>query len=359
MTGSFSPLPGAASYPALEMSELIRAVPAILLVFDRNGALVDLSDEAVRFLGTPRERLLGSTTASLFESAEPLKSAAGRCELCLGGGHGPVTATVGHRRDDNAMLVVLVPNDRTRAERQHIALHSTNLATIGELATGVAHEINNPINGIINYGQLLYDRLADGDPAGADLAGRIMREGRRISKIVRNLLGLARHDAESRVATTLTGELEAVLSLTRAQLRRENITLTVEIDPDPPPVLVNPYQVQQVLHNVIQNARYALNQRFPEGGADKRLQITLHAERDQTGNFLRITVADCGVGIPAAIMARVTEPFFTTKPVGAGTGLGLSICREILNDHGGRLLIESEAGSFTRVHIDLPASGES
>ena len=339
------------------LPDLLRALPAPLLIFDRGGRLVELNEAAAAVLGAERASLLGQPVDALLASVVPLPEASGELSLRTAAG-AVVPARIGQLTAGAGTLVLLDPGGNRGSERQRKALHSASLATIGELATGVAHEINNPINGIINYAQQLHDRLAAGDPAGADLAGRIMREGRRISKIVHNLLGLARHDAETRVATTLAGELEAVLSLTRAQLRREGITLTVEIDPDPPPVLVNPHQIQQVLHNVLRNARYALNQKYPDGGAEKRLQITLRGWREGQGSFLRLSVVDSGLGIPPALLGRVTEAFFTTKPVGAGTGLGLSISREILHDHGGRLLIESVSGEFTRVHIDLPVSGE-
>lgn len=343
----------------LAESDLLRALPVAMLVFDAAGYLAELSDAATSLFGRQRETLLGSRMDELFETPEILLDRESSCEVRLIAGPGrPLSARIGPLPPPGGSVVILGCLDDFGSEQHHKALRSVNLATIGELATGVAHEINNPINGIINYGQMLHDRLKTADAASADLAERIMREGRRISKIVRNLLGLARHDDKSRIATTLAGELEAVLTLTRAQLRREGVALSVDVDPDPPPVLANPYQVQQILHNLIQNARYALVQKAAMAGSGKELQISLHPQRDSGGNYLRITVTDNGVGIPAKLLGRVSEPFFTTKPVGAGTGLGLSICREILSDHGGRLSIESEEGVFTRVHVDLPTSGE-
>ena len=115
-------------------------------------------------------------------------------------------------------------------------------------------------------------------------------------------------------------------------------------------------QVQQVILNLVHNARHALNQKFPEGGTGKIMEIRLASHQAEGRTWLRLSVVDHGCGIPAELLEQVCEPFFTTKPAGVGTGLGLSISRGIVTDHGGRLTIESEEGAFTRVHIDLPAA---
>jgi signal transduction histidine kinase len=138
-------------------------------------------------------------------------------------------------------------------------------------------------------------------------------------------------------------------------MTKEDIILRIALPPDLPEIVANPRQIQQVFMNIISNARYALNEKYPGAHEDKVLEIW--GERTAIGGLLhvRITFQDRGIGIPAHVVNKVMEPFFTTKPNGKGTGLGLSIGHGIVSDHGGRLAVESVEGEFTRIMIDLPA----
>jgi signal transduction histidine kinase len=230
-----------------------------------------------------------------------------------------------------------------------IAFQTMPLALLGELAAGVAHEINNPATGIINCAQLLTDRLDAGD---REIAQRILREGKRVAAIVRNLLSFARIDGGKDPGVKIEDELTDLLSLTRAQMRKERVILNLCLAPDLPAVTANPQQIRQVFLNLINNARYALNQKFPGQSEEKVLQI--RGER-QTCGGVRFIFHDSGAGIPQDLLPRIFRPFFTTKPVGRGTGLGLSLSRAIIVDHGGVLEIESVEGQFTRAIVELPA----
>ncbi len=241
-------------------------------------------------------------------------------------------------------------SDRIRAQEQSI--RTAHLASLGELAAGVAHEINNPINGIINYAQILADRL-QASPETADLAGRIICEGERISDIVRHLLSLAHSGGGGKKPVDLAEELQEVLGLTATQLRDDHIECRLEIDPGLPRVFANSGQLRQVFLNIINNARYALNERFAGTHPDKILEVRVSLVSG-TPERVRLAFIDHGIGIPAGILDRVMNPFFTTKPVGKGTGLGLSISHGIIADHQGNLKLESVEGHGTRVRIDLP-----
>ncbi len=361
---------GATSRPSTALALLART-PALLLVVDGHGRIVEASDLWLATLDYQRLDVLGRTLADFVVGSLPgpggrpaaseLRRRVGdtlAVTLC----HAPpVTAAPGELPLSTVVFsplavsaVALAQELGERQQRQQQTFRAAHLASIGELAAGVAHEINNPINGIINYAQLLDDHLRRYEPEQADIAARIIREAGRISRIVRNLLGFARSGGDMRVPCAVPTEVEAVLSLCRAQLRSERITLKVSFDDDPPRVMANPHQLQQVLLNLIHNARYALNEKFPGGGEEKRLEIDVHIWQEGDVECLRLTVADGGTGIPAAHCHRVMEPFFTTKPPGAGTGLGLSISRKTAAGHGGRLHIDSVEGRYTRVHIDLP-----
>ncbi len=229
-----------------------------------------------------------------------------------------------------------------------------HLASLGEMAAGVAHEINNPINGIINYAQLLANR----SPAGSrenDFATNIIKEGDRIASIVKSLLSFARAGKGEKNPASVREILLESLSLTATQMRKDGITLQVGVPADLPEIMAHPQQIQQVFLNIINNARYALNQKYQGIHKDKLLKI--EGERVTVANqpSVRISFYDQGAGIPRDVLGKVMNPFFSTKPRGKGTGLGLSISHGIILDHGGELSVESAEGSFTRVLIQLPA----
>lgn len=239
---------------------------------------------------------------------------------------------------------------RTQAD----AIRASQLAALGELAAGVAHEINNPINGVINYAQLLINRLSD--IQNQDLAQRIIHESNRIASIVGGLLSFARPQQEKRQPISLAETLNDCLALAGAQLRRDGIVPRLDLPADLPPVSALKYQLQQVFLNLISNARYALNEKYPGQHPDKILEIHGEGLGDGDKDQVLLTFKDNGSGIPEELLERVRNPFFTTKPAGQGTGLGLSISSAIIENHGGKLTLESVSGEYTTVIVELPAA---
>ncbi len=233
------------------------------------------------------------------------------------------------------------------------AIRASHLASLGEMAAGVAHEINNPTNGIINYAQLLINR-SQGNEQVHGLADRIIQEGHRIARIVKSLLSFARDGREEMSLHHVHEILSRTLALTETFLRKNNISIKIGFPADLPPILANSQEIQQVFLNIINNAQYALNRKYPDVNDEKILEI--NAERvhvkGQTG--LRIVFHDRGIGIPAAMLDKVLNPFFTTKSEDDGTGLGLSISHGIVSQHNGRLMFESKEGEFTKVMVDFP-----
>jgi signal transduction histidine kinase len=232
-------------------------------------------------------------------------------------------------------------------------LRAAHLASIGMLAAGVAHEINNPINGIINYARILSQKSVKGS-AENDVAERISKEGRRIAGIVKSLLSFARDGKEEKKPVTLAGILRESLTLTESQMRKEGIQVRIGIPPDLPEITANQQQIQQVFMNIINNAQYALRKKFPGEHEDKVLDITCEKVTIDDGPYVRIIFHDQGTGIASDALDKIINPFFSTKPKGEGTGLGLSISHGIVADHGGRLAVESVQGAYTKVQIDLP-----
>ena len=237
-----------------------------------------------------------------------------------------------------------------KKDLQAEAMRASQLASLGELAAGVAHEINNPLNAVINFAQLLEDDVRS--PASADLLKRIILESNRIAAIVRNLLSFARMEHEKFGPVPLAAVVADALELTRAQMEKEGIDIVVDVPAELPEVRGRAQELQQVCINLLSNSRHALNQKYPGQSEDKTLRIS--AAPASTGHAILLLVRDQGVGIPSAMLAQVFNPFFSTKPKGVGTGLGLSISRKIVETHGGALSISSEAGLFTEVSIILP-----
>ncbi len=256
--------------------------------------------------------------------------------------------------------VLLMVSDITeKMAMQAEAMQAGHMASLGELAAGVAHEINNPITGIINYGQILINECSP-ESMEKDIGERIVKEGDRIGRIVKILLSYARDGREEKKTTCVPAILEESIILTQAQIRKEGIDLKIDLPDDLPAVDANFQQIQQGFINIINNARYALNEKYPRRHKNKRFEITGEKVTISDRPYVRIVFYDQGVGISAHEIPMLTKPFFSTKPFGKGTGLGLNITHKIITDHGGRISFESTKGEFTRVIIDLPAnrSGE-
>ena len=256
---------------------------------------------------------------------------------------------------DGRKKVVSLWRDVTEKKAATAAImRAEQLAALGELAAGVAHEINNPINGIINYAQILVNKSAKGDRVH-DIASRLIREGDRIARIVEGLLSFARRRHEDKSIISIEEVLSESMALTAAQLRKDNITVKTDLPEYLPAIKAQAHEIEQVFVNIISNARHALNGKFAGPHADKIIQVTAESTTSNGKPFVRVSFKDYGSGIPAAIIDKVMNPFFSTKTEGKRTGLGLSISHGIIEEHGGRLNIESEEGRYTKVVMELPA----
>lgn len=260
-------------------------------------------------------------------------------------------------QDGNVANVIILATDITeKLQLRAESMRSSQLAALGELAAGVAHEINNPMNAIINYAQLLLDDGLEGEKA--EFAGRIIDGGERVAEIVRNLLTFSRKPQENPLPVSLLDVLQSVLRLSEVRFRHEGIILDIDVAHDLPQVTGQYQQLQQVLMNLVTNACQALNQKYPGNDPGKRMVIELKRHTDDGVCWVRTSITDYGVGIPANLIEKVCDPFFTTKPQGVGTGLGMSISHGIVTSHNGRLLLSSAPGEWTRVIVDLPCLEE-
>ncbi len=264
-------------------------------------------------------------------------------------------------KDDTGKVKSVIELARDITEKVNLqagATRTRHLASLGELAAGVAHEINNPINNVINYAQILVDEFTE-EQRDLEIPERIMKDGDRIATIVRSLLSFARIRKEEKNIIYLQDLFSDTLSLTAAQIRKDGIFLKVNIPSKFLKVSVHPQQIQQVFLNMISNSRYALNQKYPGTDENKILEIKCEEIVLNDRPYVKIVFQDTGTGIPSSIIDKVINPFFSTKPNRIGTGLGLSISHGIITEHGGKLTINSVEGESTKIVINIPTTIES
>ena len=231
----------------------------------------------------------------------------------------------------------------TLQRTQEELLHKEKLASMGQLAAGVAHEINNPLGSILLFAEMLQEEAGEKDPRREDLK-MITQETLRCKKIVADLLNFARQQEILAQTTDVNEILEQSISSVNHQPNFNNIQIVKQLAPDLPALQADPAQLIQVFVNLLNNAADAM----PQGGT-----ITL-ATRREDGRGVKIEIADTGRGIPEENLSKLFTPFFTTKPVGKGTGLGLSIVYGIIKMHRGQIGVKSRVGQGTTFQITLP-----
>ncbi|MBE0409151.1 MAG: cache domain-containing protein [Anaerolineales bacterium] len=239
-------------------------------------------------------------------------------------------------RSFNSML------DTLQATQDQL-IQTEKLASIGQLAAGVAHELNNPLGTILLYSDILMNEIPQNSSHKKDLE-IIVNETKRCKWIVSSLLEFARHNQVFAQPTELNDLILYVMEVEGKHYEMENIEFWIELDPNLPKIEVDPAQIQQILFNLIENAVEAL----PEGG-----KIFIRT-RNQPSDMITIEIEDTGVGIPADKLSLLFKPFYTTKPLGKGTGLGLAIVYGIIKLHRGQITVSSEVSKGTTFTIQLP-----
>ena len=239
--------------------------------------------------------------------------------------------------------------ERKRAEEEKGELEqkahlASRLASVGEMASGIAHEINNPLTAVIGFAQLLMDTDLP-DEVKEDV-GVIHKEAQRAAGVARNLLTFARKHTLGKQPTNLNSIVEGVLKLRAYEQSVSNIRVNTRLALDLPEVMADYSQMQQVFINIILNAETAML----EAGNGGTLTVTTQ----KVNNTVRASFADSGPGIAKENLNRIFDPFFTTKGVGKGTGLGLSVCHGIVAEHGGRIYARSRLGSGATFIVELP-----
>jgi two-component system, NtrC family, sensor kinase len=348
--------------------ELFDAIQDPVFVVTPEGIIIDANLAAINAAHKTRNQIMGKGICKIIHGGSsphlqcPLEAFLRTCsprveETRLPGLFGEYLLTTSPIKDHDGIIrkILLIARELTSDEVRKVdSMRTAQLAAIGELAAGVAHEVNNPITGIINFAQLLLDD-SEKNSLQAELLTRIINEGERIASIIRNLLSFAREGEQNNEPIDMVQVITATLSLVEHQFKKDGIQINTDFSSMPCSVDGNFRQLQQVILNLLSNSRFALNERYQTTSPDKMITITCHPVKTGDGKqWVQTSIRDLGTGIPQSILERLFDPFFTTKPAGQGTGLGLSISFGIIQEHGGSIKVNSIMHKFTEMLIQIP-----
>jgi two-component system NtrC family sensor kinase len=348
-----------------ELRKMFESVTDGIAVIDLNGVITEVNQRTVEMHGFgSKDELLGKSALELVAPRDHERVAANMREALKGGqirgveytllkadgSEFPGELSTSALKDASGNLVghITIAKNITERKRMEEQLMLTDrLASVGELASGIAHELNNPLTSVIGFSQLLMEENIP-DNLKEDL-GTIYSEAQRAASIVKNLLMFARKHAPVRQLSQVNTIIEDVLRLRAYEHKVNNIEVDKRFATNLPEIMVDYFQMQQVFLNIIVNAESAMLEANGRG----KLVITTGRLNDA----IKVTIADDGPGIARENLRRVFDPFFTTKEVGKGTGLGLSICHGIVTGHNGRIYAESEIGKGATFVVELPVNG--
>ena len=342
------------------LAQVIEQTKDLILVMTADGRCRHANEAFCRAMNCTRDELLTKRPRDLMAndtiSAEDIQSVVrgggtwrGTVMRTRGDGSTfPVSATVAALRDTRGTATHFVSVERDISEERRLReqlIHSERLSAVGQLVAGVAHELNNPLQGVLGNLELLIN-TEDRPQTRAELE-EIRVAGDRAAKIVRHLLTFARKSALERSVADLNEIVRATLAWRTTDLRAHEIALDEEYAAELPLIIVNREEIQQVVLNLILNAEHATRATGQPG--------TLHVRTGSSEDSVFLEIADDGPGVPREVAARIFEPFFTTKVIGEGTGLGLSVSLGIAQAHGGSLaLVPTVRGA--RLALTLPVA---
>ena len=342
-----------------KLQNILDHSPDLIGSVDAAGRISEFSRGGESLLGLARDEAVGHRIDEFFpepeaqarfgrllRSGEPLRNFETSVRHRDGSLRDALVAASPLRDESGAPYgaVIIVQNiTELKAARSHL-VQAEKLTALGEVVSGVAHELNNPLAGVLGYSQLLMRGPMEGRQQRA--VERILDSAMRCQKIVQNLLAFSRRYPSEKRYLGLNGLIEKTLDLKEYDLKVNRIRVVRNLQEDLPRTMLDFNQTQQVLLNLINNAQQAMAARRGEG--------TLTIITRDIGGMIQLRVSDDGPGIPRECLPRIFDPFFTTKPIGEGTGLGLSISYGIVRDHGGRIWAESEPGRGATIVVELP-----
>ena len=355
------------------MRVLADQLPVATWSVDAQLRVTSVSGGAVTALGFKPDRVVGTSLYDIWGASDLDQTIAGHRRALAGEsvrfesewrGRG-YDACVEPLRDPSGtvigaigMAIDVTSRDQAHAARsvlQEKLREQYRMEWIGKLASGLAHEINNPLQSILNFAQLIRARTEA--PNVREYAEEIALEVRQLSDIMRNLQSLVHQEDRLPFEIRVDDLVERTLSLFRAALNKEGIELAIDVSPDLPAAWGRAHGIQQVLINLLTGARDALNARYPLPDSEKRIHVQA-AVIDQNARRLRLTVRDHGAVVPPGSIAQVFEPFSGVSGRDQGSGLRLAISHGIARENAGSLTVESDAELGTRFHLDLPLASD-
>ena len=358
------------------LNAIVENTPDIIITTDLDNKVVSFNRGAEKILQYSRDEVLGLDIEYLYmDPAErqalsnylSSQNAAVNYETQLKTKNGcavDIDLTLSYLRDRNGSIIGTVGISKDITEKKRVEaeleqkkaeleeaqlqiMHSEKMASLGKLATSVAHEINNPLGGILLFCEMILEELSDDDSNRSDLL-QIREQTLRCKDIVKGLLEFGRMTGTHYAFIDLNRTVEQGLSLFANQAIFQNIEIDRHMDPQLPQIMGDASQLNQVFTNLIINAVDAM---------DGQGTLTIKTAVDQQAEEVLVEFMDTGRGIGPEELARLFEPFFTTKPVGEGVGLGLSTSYSIVKRHGGRIEVESAPGKGARFSVHLPLDG--
>jgi len=349
---------------------MIENANALILVLDRGGRVAIFNRAFAELIGRSREEVLGRTLEELLReflrvepegSFEELEARVRRGESLvnlrvrlktLTGQEVEAVFNTSTLRDANDQFqgFVAIGQDITRLKQLEAQiLHSEKLASLGQMAASIAHELNNPLTAISSYAQILLRQQPPPLSKNQERLKRILEEANRIEGLIQNLMSYARPSAGETGPVPVGEVIKQALTLSRYEVSRGEVSIETRIPEDLPLVWGVKDQLQQVFINLLTNASYACGEK---GGG--RVVITAGKGKAE---MVEVRVSDTGIGIKPEHLDKIFDPFFTTKPEGKGTGLGLSVVKEIIHRHRGEIRMESRPGEGTEFTVSLPVAG--
>jgi PAS domain S-box-containing protein len=340
----------------------------LIIVYSENGTILEGNPAISEKLGMDPKDIVGSNVYKLLfpdnspphQFTEAYKDDSENLVIDLpnlGGEYLINISPLKYQSEDADSLLMIARDVSERKTHKSETIKASKLAAMGEISVGVANEINNLTNGLINYTQILSEEIegaAGNKGYPIELLNNVIEESERISQIVQQLLFFNNKRGQTAESVQIEKIFSDSLALLKHQFKYDGIHVTVDFPRSTPPVKVNAQEMQHVFLNLLSNARYALNLRYTGEHPNKQLEIKGELLYENGQQWLRIFCTDMGVGIHPNILNKVFEPFFSTKPEGVGTGLGLSICRSLVEDNKGNLQIESVLDDHTTILLYMP-----
>ncbi|MEW6144699.1 MAG: PAS domain S-box protein [Thermodesulfobacteriota bacterium] len=352
----------------------VETAKSAIIAVDGEGKIILFNPAAEKIFGYPKEEIVNKDFRRLFP--ERYKDVI-RADLGKGGSGGftnlkqstseitglnksgdefPAEISLSACRVEGRPILTAIIFDITeRKNLQEQLLQSAKLAALGELISGVTHEVNNPLAVVIGYSEMLLSEPDLGSESREAIKA-VHAEAERAKKVIQNMLSFARKHNPEKEVIQVNDVLEKTLGLTDYELRKHAVTVVKDLDPDLPETVGDPNQLQQVFLNLIINSQQAMS----EVNDARQLTIRSRLKENEgagngTRNVIEIAFEDNGPGISAASINKIFDPFYTTKPKGKGTGLGLSVSFGIIKEHGGEIFVRPNEGKGVTFFVELPA----